>query len=151
MKLIIIISLMTLTLVSCGNPHISSKQPPQQMVSPIMPDDNSDRCGEQTQEQQQQQQQQQQNIVFLKNEDVLKLAKCEGNEVFLDKSEGKLLWRFDRPLKIWGTKIPKQTLGTLQLFSCKEELLKEFALNGNEERIGYSSIDGEVCSVSLSE
>ena len=148
MKLIFLMSLMSLVIVSCGNPHISSKEPPQQMVSPIMPDDNSDRCGEQTQ-QQQQQQQQQQDIVLLKDEDVAKLAKCKNNEVVMEKTVGKLSWRFDRPLKIWGTKMPNQIHGTLQLYNCKEELLKEFALNGNEEKIGFSAVNEEVCSATL--
>jgi len=150
-KLIIIMSLMTFLSVSCGNPHISSKQPPQQMVSPIMPEDDSDRCGEQTQEQQQQQQQQQQDYVLLKDEDVSKLAKCKGNEVASEKAEGKMNWRFDRPLKIWGTRMPTKSESVLQLFNCREELLKEFVLNGREERIGFSAVNEEVCNVSLSQ
>lgn len=150
MKTLFLMSLMPLVLMSCGNPHISTKEPPQQMVSPIRPEDDSDRCGEQNQQQQQQQhQQQQQEYVLLKDEDISKLAKCKGNEVVLDKSEGQMNWKFDRPLKIWGTKMPVKSLAVLHLLSCREEILKEFVLNGNEERIGFSAVNEEVCSVNL--
>lgn len=149
MKTILLMSLMSLVLVSCGNPHISVKQPPQQMVSPIRPEDDSDRCGDQAQQQQQQQQQQEQELVLLKNEDVSKLSKCKGNEIALEKSENTIHWRFDRPLRIWGTMMPLKTESTLQLFNCRDELIKEFILNGKEDRIGFSSINEEICSVSL--
>lgn len=148
MKLILLMSL-TLLFVSCGNPHISSKEPPQKMISPIMPQDETGNCGEQTQEQQQQQQQQQEDYALLQNDEVLKLQKCKENEVTLEKGMNKLSWSFDKPEIKWGTIMPFHSKALFQLLSCKEEVLKEFSLDGTEERIGFSTKNEEVCSVTI--
>jgi hypothetical protein len=149
MKLIFLMSLLIVS-VSCGNPHISSKEPPQKMVSPIQPEDETGGCGEQTQEQQQQQQQQQEDYVLIQDKEVLKLQKCKENEVTIEKALNKTSWTFDRPMKMWGTNMLFKSKSKLELFNCKEEILREFILTGDQERVGYSSLNDEVCSVSLS-
>jgi hypothetical protein len=145
MKLILLISL-SMLFVSCGNPHISSKEPPQKMISPIMPEDETGSCGEQTQEQQQQQQE---DYDLLVDNDVLKLQKCKENEVSLEKSVDKLSWTFDRPHLAWGARMPFHSKALLQLLDCKGELLKEFYLNDDLERVGYSTLIEQVCRVTL--
>ncbi len=141
MKLII---LMSLLVVSCGNPHISSKEPPQQMVSPVQPTEETG-CEEQAQEQQQQQDE----YNLIQDSEVLKLAKCKENEVVVDKAENKTTWKFDRPMMAWGTNMPFKSKSKLELFNCKEETLKEFNLSGEQKQVGYSTLTDEVCSVSL--
>ena len=145
MKLII---LMSLLIVSCGNPHISSKEPPQQMVSPIQPEDGHGSCGNQEQQQQQQQQQQEQ-FELLSDEEILKLKKCDNKEVVVDYDMDKATWKFDRPFAVWGAKMPFNGKSKLELLDCKDQTLKKFELNGSEKSIGYSALESEVCSVSL--
>lgn len=142
MKLII---LMSLLVVSCGNPHISSKQPPQQMVSPVQPTEETGSCEEQAQEQQQQQD----DYNLIQDAEVLKLAKCKENEVVVDKAENKTTWKFDRPMMAWGTNMPFKAKSKLELYNCKEETLKKFNLSGEQKQVGYSAVTDEVCSVSL--
>jgi hypothetical protein len=148
MKFLILVTLSVLA-VSCGNPHVSSKEPPQQMVSPIQPEDETGACGDQHQQQQQQQQQQEQ-YELLGETAVKNFKKCDDKDVTLEQEADKANWKFDKPVAVWGTKMPFNEKSELELFDCKDASLKKFDLNGNEKSIGYSAINSEVCSVSLS-
>lgn len=140
-----LIFLLPFLIISCGNPHISSKEPPQLMVSPIQPEDETGSCAED----QQQQQQQQEDYVLLEDAQMEMLKKCKDNEVTLEKDMNKLTWSFDRPKLIWATKVPVKSGAVVQLQNCREETLKEFNLKGHHNRFGFSTTVDDVCRVTM--